>query len=491
MRKKMDRRSFIRTSAVAAAGFSFPFIRCSREPMPHILWIISEDTSPDLGCYGHPLVQTPHLDRLAEEGIRFTHAFSTAPVCSPSRSALHTGMVQTSVGVHQHRTRDKKPLPDGVHVITDYFHDAGYYTSNASGLQFDTPGKTDWNFIPDGDAFDGTDWRDRQPGQSFFSQVNMRLTHRPFERDSQNPIDPEQVELPPIYPDHPVLRRDWADYLESIQVLDRQIGQVLSRLEEDGLAENTVVFYFGDHGSPHLWAKQWLYEGGIRVPFIMRWPKRLKAGSVDDRLISLIDISATVLSLAGIPIPGYMEGRPFLGDQTEEREFIVAARDRCDETVDRIRCIRDHQYKYIRNFMPNRPYTQFNAYKTNQYPAVPVFEMLHKQGKLNAVQARFMADRKPEEELYDLNRDPFETNNLVEDPLFQDILDSLRGKLNAWIEETGDMGAIPENPDEIEYWKALHANNNRTYMENKNLPLHPTPEQHVAYWEKRLLNGSF
>ncbi len=486
MEKKVNRRSFIKTSTAVAAGIAFPFIQCGRKDRPNILWIISEDTSPDLGCYGHPLVKTPHLDRLAKEGVRFTNAFSTAPVCSPSRSALHTGIVQTSIGVHQHRTRDKKPLPDGVRVITDYFRDAGYYTSNASGLRFDVMGKTDWNFVPDSDPFDGTDWRERQPGQPFFSQVNMRLTHRVFERDPDNPINPDQVVLPPIYPDHPVLRRDWADYLESIQVLDRQIGQVLSRLEQDRLVENTVVFYFGDHGSPHLWAKQWLYEGGIRVPFIVRWPDRLKAGSVDDQLVSLIDITATAFSLAGIPIPSYMEGAPFSGDRTEGREFIVAARDRCDETVDRIRCIRDHQYKYIRNFMPDRPYTQFNAYKTHQYPAVPVFDMLHQQGKLDAVQERFMADRKPEEELYDLNRDPFETVNLAENPDFQNVFNSLRSRLNAWIEETGDMGAIPENPEEIEYWKTLHADNNRTYMENKNLPLHPAPEQHVAYWEKRL-----
>ena len=266
--KGMDRRTFLGACSAGVAGMTFPFLGCGtgEKERPNILWLISEDTSPDFGCYGNTLVRTPNVDRLAAEGMRFTHSFATSPVCSPSRSAFCTGMYQTTIGAHQHRTYYKQELPAPVRVVTDYFREAGYYTTNCKGLQYDQPGKTDWNFTLGHEAFDGTNWRGRKSGQPFFAQVNLFLTHRPFVRDERNPIDPDAAQAPPIYPDHPVTRRDWADYLESLQVLDRQIGAVLTRLEGEGLADNTIVFYFGDHGQPHLWAKQWLYEGGIRVP---------------------------------------------------------------------------------------------------------------------------------------------------------------------------------------------------------------------------------
>jgi len=292
-------------------------------------------------------------------------------------------MYQTTIGAHQHRTNPKVPLPSGVRFITEEFRDAGYFVTNCSALDYGRRGKTDWNFDPGTDQpFDGTDWRDRAPGQPIFAQINFHLTHRLFERDEERPIDPETVSLPPYYPDHPVARRDWTDYLESVQVLDRRIGKVLDRLAEDDLLENTIIFYFGDHGRPHVRGKQWLYDGGIHVPLIIRWPGHIDAGSVEDGFVSLIDLGPTAMALAGIPVPGYMQGQPVLGPNARTREFIVAARDRCDMTIDRVRCVRTEKYKYIRNFNPDKPYNQFSRYKDFFYPMQNLMTFLGERGEL-------------------------------------------------------------------------------------------------------------
>ncbi|MGB2823856.1 MAG: sulfatase/phosphatase domain-containing protein, partial [Phycisphaerae bacterium] len=229
---------------------------------------------------------------------------------------------------------------------------------------------------------------------------------------------------------------------------DQKIGQYLKRLDEDGLADSTIVFYFGDHGRAHVRGKQWLYDGGIHIPFVVRWPGHIKPGTVTDELVSAIDFAPTCLKLAGAEPPKHMEGRVFLGpDRSKPREHIIAARDRCDETVDRIRCVRDKQYKYIRNFMPERPYTQKNAYKERAYPMLKVMKDLHAEGKLTPVQQLFMAERRPEEELYDIQADPWEVKDLAASPGHQDVLKKMRGILEAWIKETGDKGQFPEKPE--------------------------------------------
>ena len=480
------RRKFLKQCSYAAVGASIlPLLRCaSKQEKLNVLWLISEDTSPDLSCYGTPLVNTPNLDNLAGEGIRFTNAFATAPVCSAVRSGFMTGMYQTSIGCHQHRTWKKKPLPEPVKVLTEYFREAGYFTCNCSGLEFDKAGKTDWNFEKGDNPFDGSDWRQRKPGQPFFAQVNFRLTHRPFERDTQSPVNPDDVKVPPYYPDHPLTRRDWADYIESLQVLDRQVGQVIKRLEDDGLKDNTVVFYFGDHGRPHVRGKQWLYEGGIHIPLIIRCPGRIKSGSVTDDLVSTVDFAQTSLHLAGIEPPSHMQGQVFLGKNTKPREYIFAARDRCDETEDRIRCVRTKRYKYIRNFFPERPYTQFNAYKKRRYPALTLMEVLHKQGKLTPEQERFMAEKRPAGELYDLKNDPHELRNLTEETQHQDILKKLRLKLDEWIVETGDMGEIPEKKED---WEEHYPGRFTGWMKERGLPGDISWEDYLKYWEDRLI----
>ena len=418
---------------------------------PNILWLMAEDIGPELSCYGTELVQTPNLDKLAGQGIRYTSAFVTSPVCSPSRSAMITGMYQTTIGAHNHRSHrdDGYTLPEPVRLITDYLRQAGYFTANVD--ESGKTGKTDFNFTTENKPFDGKYWKQRRPGQPFFAQVTFMVTHRPFTRDKNNPIDPDNIKLPPYYPDHPVARRDWADYLESIQLFDTQLGRVMKRLDKDGLTDNTVVIFIGDNGRCHVRGKQWLYDGGIRIPLIIRWPGKLEAGQVCDDMVSAIDISATVLKIAGIEPPEYMEGRVFLGPNANKREYIIAARDRCDETIDRIRCVRTKRYKYIRNFMPERPYTQPNAYKEQFYPVLKLLKDLYGQGKLTPAQALFMAPRKPDEELYDLRNDPHEIHNLADSPQHQETLKKMRAILGKWIEDPGDKGRFPEK----EIWLPL------------------------------------
>ncbi len=423
------------------------------EARPNILWVIAEDFSPDLACYGARLVQTPNLDRLAAEGVRFTHAFVTGPVCSASRSAIATGMYQTTIGAHNHRSHrdDGYRLPEGVEVFTRYLQRAGYYTANvvpvAPGVR--GTGKTDFNFEAE-NVFDGDDWRARRKGQPFYAQVNFSETHRAFRRSPGRPIDPSRVELPPYYPDHPSIRKDFAMYLETTQNLDEKVGKVLARLEEEGLSEDTIVFFFGDHGRPMPRGKQFVYEEGIRIPLIVRIPAKFrpagfKPGTVCDDLVSAIDITASTLKLAGIEPPAHMEGRPFPWLGGEPRDHIIAARDRCDETVDRIRCVRTRRYKYIRNFFPERPYTQQNVYKDVNYPTLAVMRRLKEEGKLTGPPAAFLADRRPPEELYDLESDPNEVRNLAGDAAHRKTLESMRAILDDWIRRTGDRGQFPED----------------------------------------------
>jgi len=486
----MNRRNFLKNVGLGIVVMAIPrelYGDDTAKDRPNILWILSEDISPDLSCYGAETVQTPNLDMLARQGIRFDNAFTTAPVCSPSRSAMITGMYQTSIGAHHHRSHrtDGLSLPEPVRLITDYFREAGYFTANvttaAEGVQ--GSGKTDFNFQFK-NAFDGSDWNERKPGQPFFAQLSINMTHRGehwknVREKLENPIDPDKVKLPPYYPDHPIAREDWATYLNSIQVMDGYIGKILKRLDDEALTNNTVVIFIGDNGQCHVRGKQWLYDGGIHIPLIIRWPGKLKAGQVCDYLISAIDISATVLKIAGIEPPRYMQGQVFLEADAvgawkpvNKRDYIIAARDRCDETIDHIRCVRTKQYKYIRNFMPERPYTQLNRYKESSYPMLNLMKELNAQGKLTRVQAIFMAPRKPDEELYDIQSDPYEINNLATSPKYKKTLKKMRTILDKWIKDTGDQGQFPEEPS------ALQPRDRDRIIEDKSWPSNWAPIPH-------------
>ena len=453
---------------------------------PNVLWIYGEDLSPDLGCYGTPAVSTPNIDRLASEGIRHTQAFVTAPVCSASRSALITGAWQTHFDAHHHRSNRDRPLRADMKLVTDCFREAGYFTCNSQGPPFDRPGKTDFNFRRDR-PFDGVDWSERAPGQPFYGQVNITDTHRVFEPDLEAPIPPEQVKLPPYYPDHPLTRRDWALYLESIQILDRKVGKVLARLEAEGLAEETIVFFLSDHGRAHPRCKQFLYDGGIRMPLVVRWPGRLEAGLVSDRLVSGVDLAPTALALAGVEIPGPMQGQVFLGPDAVDRDAVYAARDRCDGTDDRIRCIRTRRHKLIRNYHPDRPYTQFNGYKKLQYPLWTLMPLLAARGELSPAQQSFLEPTRPREELYDLEADPHEVNNLAGDPAHEAVRSRLAERLDAWIAETGDLGERPEPAEVRTYWDEHMAEGFRRAMEERGLSPEIGDADYVKWWEEQLL----
>jgi len=446
------RRQFLGGAAAATAMSLTPFGCGAGGTSPNILWIIAEDFSPDLSCYGNKDLRTPNIDRLAGEGVRFTNAFMTAPVCSAARSALAVGMYQTTIGGHNHRSHRDAPyhLPEPVRPFTHYLREAGYHTSNlrnAHGLK--GTGKTDLNYTVE-NLYDGEDWSERSEGQNFYAQINFSETHRAFKRFPKSPVNPDTLtSLPPYYPDVPAVRLDWATYLDDAQHLDVNVGRVLDRLEEEGLADDTIVFFFGDHGAAMPRAKQFLYDSGINIPLIVRIPEKHRVegyapGTVNDNLVSSIDITATTLRLGGMEPPAHMEGRPFFGPDIEPRDYIVAARDRCDETVDRIRCVRDKRFKYIKNFFPERPYTQQNIYKDTQYATLAAMRQLKEEGKLDGPPALFMADTRPPEELYDIVEDPHEINNLAGQPEFAEQLQRMRGILTNWVEETGDKGEIPE-----------------------------------------------
>ena len=412
---------------------------------PNVVWIVIEDASPHVGCYGETLIKTPHIDRMAREGIRCKNAFVTSPVCSSSRSAMVSGMYQTTLGVHNHRSQtssgkgggnaayyDSYKVPKSVKLIPELFRAAGYFVTNKS--------KTDYNFIPTSKLYHGNDWKKAPADQPIFAQFQLSGGKN---RKAKSHADPDKVVLPPYYPDHPTLRQDWAKYLDSWVKTDEEVGKILEDLEKAGRLDATAVFLWTDHGVSHLRGKQFLYEEGIRVPMIIRLPKNELAGTVRDDLIEHIDVAACSLKLAGIKIPDNLQGRDFLAPDYKPRKFVFAARDRCDETVDILRCVRDSRYKYVRNFMSHVPHAQPCQYKDGK-KIIQAIRGLHKEGKLNEQQARPFASRRPPEELYDLQSDPHELVNLATDPMHRDRLATMRKALHQRMKETRDMGLIPE-----------------------------------------------
>ena len=410
---------------------------------PNILWIMAEDISTELACYGHPAVKTPHLDKLASQGVRYTHAFGTAPSCTPNRNAMITGVYQTRTDTQDQRRRGIR-LPQGIHPITHYLRQEGYF--NALGCRYSA--KTDFNFVTEEKVFDGRDWEQRKAGQPFFAQITLDCTHRKDTNEAvwskvraQSPhaVDPAKVQLPPYFPDHPTCRLDWARYLDQIELMDRQVGEILTRLDKERLVDNTVVIFIGDNGRCHLRGKCWLYEGGLHIPLIVRRPNEPAPGTVCDDLVSTIDISATILSLAGVELPAHLDGRPFIGSEPQTRTHIFAARDLIDEVLDHIRCVRTKQFKYIRNYTPENGYREC-LYVQKHRPMHQVIQDLHAQGRLTGPQRLLVAKRKPDEELYDLQEDPHEIRNLAYDPEHQDTLHRLRALLDEWVTETNDAG---------------------------------------------------
>lgn len=421
---------------------------------PNILWIIMDDIGREFPCFGTKEIQTPNVDKLIKEGTWFPNAFLTAPVSSPSRSAMITGMYQTTIGANNHlsgRGEHRIKLPEPVVPVAKIFQDNGYYTANQD-YPFNSSkiGKTDYNFDWDTAIYNSNDWSSRKHGQPFFAQIQL---YGGKNRDTKNwretakkelgtNVDPAIVKLPPYYPNDSLILTDWAEYLDCIRYADKLVGEIIDRLKKEGLYENTLIILMGDNGVSHARGKQFLYDEGIGTLFVVRGPG-IPAGLERMDLIEHIDMPAISLSAAGIPVPNWMQGRDVFSDNYVKRDFVFAARDRCGETIDRIRSVRSKEYKYIRNFFPELPLLQPSNYKDSK-PIIKRLRELHQQGKLNEMQEKLLfSPQRPPEELYDIIADPFETNNLAEDPKYANVLEFYREHQKEWSITTKDP--LPES----------------------------------------------
>jgi N-sulfoglucosamine sulfohydrolase len=436
---------------------------------PNIVWIVCEDLSPEhLETYGGTGGKTPFLTALAAESVQYNHVFATAGVCSPSRAALITGAYQTSIGAMHMRTLapsaaagDAYPpgfkgystlLPEGMKTYPELLRMAGYYTTNNSkeDYQFQSP-VTMWD-----ESSNKAHYRNRpNPTQPFFAVFNFITTHESqvWMRDKEELlVDPRDVTVPPLYPDDSITRNVLARFITNVMRMDMQVGEVIAQLKKDGLYENTIIFFYSDHGDGMPYYKRELYDRGLRAPLLIKAPF-LKAGSKSEELISFVDFAPTLLSLAGIPIPESMQGQAFLGAQKAEnpRKYSFAARDRVDSEYDRVRAVTDGRFKYIRNYMPEKPNYQNVRYRL-QNPLMEHLLELNEKGLLDENQARWFAPNKPDEELYDTQSDPWEFKNLVANPEYADKLKELRKAHEDWMEEYGDMGALNEMEMVRNWW---------------------------------------
>ena len=433
---------------------------------PNILWFVVDDMSANFSCYGENAIETPNVDKLAEDGLLFTRAYATSPVCSTFRTALITGMYQNSIGAHHHRSgrgKNRIPLPEGVRPIPEIFQEAGYFTCIGSGLKnFDfrslptktgRRGKTDYNFDWDTEIYDSHDWSKRNDNQPFFMQVQLHggkirgaaekhydiLEKRMVSQFGLNPTPHDLVELPPYYPNDSVLLRDWATYLDTVRITDWHVGQVIERLKKEGILDNTVIIFFTDHGISHARGKQFLYDEGTHIPLVIKGPG-IPFGRKRQDLVEHIDIAALSLALAGIQIPPKMEGQNILSSQYKPKEFVFAARDRCGEAADQIRSVRSEKFLYIKNFFPERPHLMPSNYKDTKL-IIKRLRQLHDEGKLNTLSKRLLfSPTRPEEELYLYQGDKWQTKNLAELSKYKVILQNHRDQLDQWISKTKDPG---------------------------------------------------
>jgi len=452
-----SRREFLQFSAAVTGGsvFALTMPAVAGDPTkskqrPNILWISCEDISPRLGCYGDAVARSPNLDRLAAEGMLFKHVYTVAPVCAPNRSGIITAMYPTTIGTHHMRTTHREedlPTPYSavpppyVKTFTEYLRAAGYYCTNNS--------KTDYQFATPVTAWDEcgrkAHYRHRpDKDQPFFAVFNFTSTHESRNWPDPEETEPSGVEVPPYYPDTLTVRKDIARLYDNIAKMDQQAGETLKQLQEEGLADNTIVFFWSDHGDGLPRAKRWLYDSGTHVPMIIRWPGRIEPGSVNEDLVSSIDLGPTVLSLAGVNVPAHMQGRPFLGAQKKPpRQYVFSARDRFDESYDMVRSVRDKKYRYVRNYYPEKPYVLWVPYR-NRGPTMQEMLRLYAEDKLEGPQKLWFTSSRPPEELYDCDADPHQINNLADDPDYKGVLERMRGVLDKWRRRTEDMGDIPE-----------------------------------------------
>lgn len=419
---------------------------------PNILWIVSEDNSASyLGCYGNEQATTPNLDQLASEGILYENAYSSAPVCAPTRSTMITGVYSNSMGT-QHM-RSTYPIPDFIRFYPYYLHQAGYYCTNRAKTDYNTANKESWPQVWDKSSHEAT-YKNRVPGQSFFAVINLVVTHESqihyWPSDSELNHNPMRINEPAYLPDTPEVRRDLAQYYDKIQNMDRQVGQILDQLEKDGLTKSTIVIYCSDHGGVLPRSKRYVFENGLHIPLIIRFPEKYRhlapanPGSTTDRLVNEVDFTPTLLSLAGLDIPKYYQGQAFLGGQKKSApRYTYGFRGRMDETYDKSRTVRDKHYRYIRNYMPNRIYGQHIWYLWKA-ASMQSWQKAYERGQLNKEQSRFW-HTKPPEELYDVQKDPDNVDNLAEDPNYQHVLKRMQKANKTWIRNIHDSGFMPES----------------------------------------------
>jgi arylsulfatase A-like enzyme len=446
-------------------------VSLAKADKPNVLWFVVDDMSANFSCYGEKTIKTPAIDRLAKEGLLFSRAYATSPVCSTFRSALITGMYQNSIGSHHHRSgrgKHRIKLPDGVQPIPELFQKAGYYTCIGSGLPKhdyrsmpttkQKRGKTDYNFDWETKMYDSHDWAERKKDQPFFMQVQLHggkmrgasesgyqaLEKRMEDQFGMRPTLHEKIGLPPYYPKDPIILRDWATYLDTVRITDWHVGQVMKRLEKEGILENTVVIFFTDHGISHARGKQFLYDEGTHIPLIIRGPGIPKGKKRND-LVEHIDMAALSLAAAGIKIPKMMEGTDILDPDHQPKEAVYGARDRCGEAADRVRSVRTDEYLYIKNFYPQRPHLMPSNYKDGKI-IIKRLRQLHAENKLDPLAEKLLFSvTRPAEELYLYGKDRWQTDNLAKDNKHAKALEDMRLRLGQWIEKTGDPG--PETPE--------------------------------------------
>jgi arylsulfatase A-like enzyme len=456
---------------------------------PNIVLIVAEDLSPRIGAFGDPVARTPHIDALAAEGVRYPNTFTTAGVCAPSRAALITGMQQMSIGAQHMRTstapgaRYRTVPPPHVKAFPEHLRASGYHTSVNQKLDYQFSGVlagsgpfTIWD-----DEGVPTGWRARPARAPFFAMFNLSETHESgvFEPlgswprsathfvlqlvrawefgldDGEGSTQPSDVLLPPYYPDTPTVRADLARHYNNIERMDARVGQILAQLEADGLMETTIVIWTTDHGDGLPRAKRELYDSGIRVPMIIRWPsanqpEEVIAGSTDRRLVSFVDLAPTILSLAGVPVPETLEGRDLMDAAKPARRYIYAGRDRIDEVLDRQRAVRDDRFKYIRSWHPNVPGGHPLAFRDN-IEMVRELHSLNQRQELNPIQGRWFAGP-GREQLYDLTEDPHEVRDLVEEGTHTAELERLRSVLDDWLGRTKDWSEDSEDSMADRFW---------------------------------------
>ena len=456
---------------------------------PNILWLVVEDMSPILAAYGDQTISTPAISSLAEQGVTYTNVYSVSGVCAPSRAALAMGMYPSSIGANHMRTNSYTETtglpkyeavpPAEAKMLSQYMREAGYYTTNnlKTDYQFTAP-KSAWH-----ESGPYAHWRKRDKGQPFFSVVNFTTTHesglfepygvrliesRHYFADDEQKIralpghhsvktqgidTPTHISqdldfpIPPYLPDTPIVRRDMWKMYNNLAETDKQIAAVLQQLKDDGLYDSTIIVFYADHGGPLPRQKRLIYDSGLKVPMIIRFPNGLNAGTRDDQLISFVDFLPSTLALARQTIPSHIQGKNFFDETTDikdgKRKYIHAAADRFDGFTDSIRAVKNKRYKYVRNYRPEQAYYLPVVYR-EKIPTMQELLRLRDAGQLNEAQAQWFRSSKPEEELFDTLLDPHELNNLADDPRYADVLNELRAENVRWLSAIGDKPNYPE-----------------------------------------------